>query len=119
MVDSLRDRSTQVLLEQRDVVAVVDRPRLESELLAEEIEQVGERVHRRGNQVALEPRDRGLRGAGPVGELLLRQAVPATNLPKKCSRCHAPRISDLMYEVLDEPPLRRSGDPLERPVVGV
>ena len=95
MVDSLRDRSTQVLLEQRDVVAVVDRPRFERELLTKEVEQVGKRVHRRGDQVALDSRDRGLRRAGPVGELLLRQAVPATSLAKKLSGRHQLTISDL------------------------
>src|SRR6266704_2910915 len=95
---SVAHRLGEVLFEQRDVVAVVDRPGFESELLTKEVEQVGEGVDRRGNQVALDPRDRGLRRAGPVGELLLRQAVPATSLAKKLSRCHEPRISDLMYE---------------------
>ncbi len=44
MVDSLRDRSAKVLLEKGHVVPVVDRLSLQRELLAEQVEQMGERV---------------------------------------------------------------------------
>jgi hypothetical protein len=97
VVDSLRDRSTQVLLEQRHVVAVVDRSRLEREFLTEQVEQVGERVDRGGDEVALDSRDRSLGRTGPVCELLLRQTVPAAGLAQEFSSSHEGRISDLMY----------------------
>ncbi len=96
MIDSFGDRSTQVLLQQRDVVAVLDRPGLERELLAEQVEQVRERVDRWRNQAALDARDRGLGSASPVSELLLRQTVPASGLAKKLPGRHRLRISDLM-----------------------
>ena len=79
MVDSLRDRSTQVLLEQCHVVPVVDGPRLECELLAEQVEEVSQRVDGGGDDVSFDPRNSGLGGASPVSQLLLRQPVAAPN----------------------------------------
>jgi hypothetical protein len=71
------------LPQQSDVVAVVDRPGLEREFLAEQVEQVRERVDRWGNKVALDAGDRGLGSASPVSQLLLRQPVPASGVSKK------------------------------------
>lgn len=82
MVNALRDRSAQVLLEQCQVVPVVDRPRLERELLAEQVEKVCQRVDGGGDEVSLDPRDSGLGGASAVGQLLLRQPVAASSLAK-------------------------------------
>jgi len=75
VVNALRDRSTQVLLEERHVVPVVDRPRLERQLLAEQVEEVCQRVDGGGDDVSFDPRDSSLGGASPVGQLLLRQSV--------------------------------------------
>ena len=56
-------------------MAVVDRSGVEDELLAEDVEQVCERVDGGGDETALDPRDRSLRRPRAIGELLLRQAV--------------------------------------------
>ncbi len=113
MIDSFGDRSTQVLLQQRDVVAVIDRPGLERELLAEQVEQVRERVDRWRNQAALDAGDRGLGGASPVSQLFLCQTVPASGLAKKLPGRHRLRISDLMYEI----PLSGSDPELGPPLI--
>ena len=59
---------------------VIDRPRLECELLAEQVEEVCQRVDGGGDEVSLDPRDSGLGGASPVGQLLLRQPVAVPSL---------------------------------------
>src|SRR3989442_1450070 len=69
-----------VLLEQGHVVAVVDRLRMQCELLAEQVKQLSEGVDRWGDEVALDAGDGGLGRAGSVGELLLGQAVAATGI---------------------------------------
>jgi len=80
VVDSLRNRPTQVLLEQCHVMPVVDGLRVQLELLAEEVQQVRQRLDRGGNEVTLDSGDRGLGRASPIGELLLRQPVAAPGL---------------------------------------
>lgn len=99
VIDPLRDRSPQILLEQRHVVPVVDWPRLERELLAEQVEQVGERVDRGGDEVALDPRDRRLRRSRSVGQLLLREPVPKPCFLEELSCPHSVGISDQMCAV--------------------
>ena len=85
MVDSLRDRAAKVLLEQGHVVSVIDRASVQSELLAEQVQQMGKRVDGGGDEVALDPGDGRLGGTRPIGELLLRQTVAASGLPEEFS----------------------------------
>jgi hypothetical protein len=96
VVNSLGDRSAEILPEQRHVVPVIDRPRLEGELFAEKIEQLSEGVHGGRNETPLDPGDRCLGGPSAVGQLLLRQPVPATGFTKELSSRHVRSISDLM-----------------------
>jgi hypothetical protein len=109
VVDALRDRSAQVLLEERHVVPVVDRPRLECEFLAEQVEEVCQRVDGRGDEVSFDPRDSGLGGASPVGQLLLGQPVAAPSFAENLARGHLRSISDLMYAAFDK---AEGGEPL-------
>jgi hypothetical protein len=75
VVNPLRDRSAEVLVQQRHVVAVVDRPWLERQLLAEQVEELGEGVDAGGDEVSLDPGDRCLRCTRAIGQLLLGQPV--------------------------------------------
>src|SRR5437588_7583113 len=66
-VDPLFDRAPQVVVKQCHVVAVVDRLRVELQLLAEQVQELRKRVDRGGDQVALDPRNGGLGGPSPCG----------------------------------------------------
>src|SRR5215208_2799282 len=81
--EALVRSSSQVLLEQRLVVAPVDLARVEHELLVHQLEQGRERGDRGGDEVAFDPRNRGLARTRPSGELSLRKAVPAPSLAKE------------------------------------
>src|SRR5439155_9421341 len=68
---------------------VVDRLRGELELLAHQVEPARERRDRERDEVALDPRNRGLGGARAGGELALRQAVATSGRAEELSRGHA------------------------------
>src|SRR6266516_5778053 len=67
VVDAVRDGSLEVLTQERAVVAVVDRLRVEGQFFAQQIEQGGERFDGRGDEAALDAGDGGLAGAGASG----------------------------------------------------
>ena len=77
---------------------VVDRPRLECEFLAEQVEEVCQRVDGGGDGVSFDPRDSGLGGASPVSQLLLRQPVAAPLAGGTWPEVMQESISDLTYE---------------------
>src|SRR5438874_9385138 len=89
-VDSLVGRERKLLPVEGPVVPVVDRLRRELKLLAHQVEPARERRDRGRDEVALDPRNRGLRGARAGGELALRQAVATSGRAEELSRGHAP-----------------------------
>lgn len=98
MIESVGDRLLEIGPKQRRVVPVVDRIRLEPELLAHEVEERRKRRDRRRDLIALDTRDRGLGRSGPCRQLVLRQAVTAPCGSQKLSCCHEASISLLTYE---------------------
>src|SRR6266852_2990940 len=84
------------LREEAPVVAVVDLLGLQREPFAHQVEEVGERRDRGGDDVALDARDRGLARARTRGELALAQAVaPAGGGEKRTSCLHGHILSDV------------------------
>jgi hypothetical protein len=61
VVDPLGDRPFEVSTDERSIVAVVDWPRGEFELLAEDVEEVRERAHGGADDVTLDAGDGSLR----------------------------------------------------------
>src|SRR5262249_7985545 len=92
VIDSFADGAFEVLPQQRDVVPVVDRARIEHELLAHELEQRPQRFHGRRHEAALDPRDRSLGRASTSGELPLCQAVPRARIAEQLTRSHVPSV---------------------------
>src|SRR5919204_3908603 len=99
-VDPLFRRQRECRVEERRVVTGLDLRRCELELLAHQVDERGERIDRRRDEIALDSGDRGLACPGARGELLLRQPMPAPDLPKKLAGCHTFTISDLTYDLV-------------------
>src|SRR5262245_46824993 len=79
------------------IEAVLDRARVERELLAEKVEKVREGVNRGRDEVSLDPRDRRLARPRACRELLLRYSMAPPGVSQQLSGCHPGTISDLMY----------------------
>jgi len=73
----------EVRLVERHVVAPVDRLRVERELLVHQPQQRTERRDARRDDVALDPRDRGLRRARTSCELPLSEPMAASRIAQK------------------------------------
>src|SRR6478735_5149222 len=96
VIHALVGREREHALVQRAVVPVVDRLGIEGQLLTHEIEPARERRDGGRDEVALDARDRGLRGPSPHRELALRQAVAAADGAEQLSRSHLLTISHLI-----------------------
>src|SRR5206468_3708357 len=113
VIDALGDCAPEVLLQQRHVVPVVDRTRVEDELLAHQVEERAQRLDGGRDEATLDPRDRGLRGARPRCELRLREPMTPTGFAEELSGSHEASISDLMYEPVSQAQTWESARPLE------
>src|SRR5712691_7322858 len=98
-LDAFGDGESEVLLEERPVVAVVDRLRVENELLAHQVEERPQRLDRGGDQPPLDPRDRRLGGPSSRRELALRQPVPTPCITEEFPAGHWLNISDVTYAI--------------------
>src|SRR5919106_6200310 len=103
VIDPLGWRHREVLAQERAVVSVVDLTGGERQLLAEEVEQGRQGRNGGGDDAALDAGDRGLRGAGAGGELLLPHAVATARSAQELAGSHIVSISLMTYGALYEP----------------